>query len=542
MATETTTEERRLEQLHHIELQVPIKMGWFNGRPRFWWGIGMTAIFTAFLIPSLLLGFGRLIVVAFGLFELLLWLWGFWRVPYENRRTTKMAMTYRLTSRRMKRQKEELIRSDPWPETGEILGAYDPDVPPPSKTEIIGDLDFRAHTLETEDGKDELGVIIDDPVWKTASSTFELFGASLLTADDATVEERLSMWANLMAALGADSDPVRWLKLRDLKFQGEPVNGQHILDHIRGSSNLPGGPGPLDTTFVERLEAKAATTWNHRTTLTLSCYLPEIKRLIEQRGSVEQVMQDRMEAMYHGLAEGIEERQISTAGLRDAIVLTKRGLILDTRMALDPVFGLPLWRQDVAAPEGIYLDKYDAYPGFYCLDEEEHPETWLGCVKIGNTYLFGLYGHRLGNVGISSQDWADALAIDVPRVVSLCMEVLPYDVGRNNAAWRTASKTQAVTTPTGEVEYTRVAQIEHDIAARNGLAVRLTPRIVFWGSSPKEVLGNVSQLTGRTNPKGIRWQPLSNRQDKTINTLLATARELHMPQLPLSVRLWGLNQ
>jgi hypothetical protein len=63
-----------------------------------------------------------------------------------------------------------------------------------------------------------------------------------------------------------------------------------------------------------------------------------------------------------------------------------------------------------------------------------------------------------------------------------------------------------------------------------------------WGPTPSDVLRSVSQLTDKANDNGIILEPLSNRQDKTINAVMPTARDLRKPDIPLGLQLLGSKQ
>jgi hypothetical protein len=530
--------ERRIRQLHHIYPQMPIKAGFFPVTFKAFWTIGLFSLVG-------IVGFISAVGSAWqwgGLFTFVtLLFWYFWiiRTPYENKRTTRMAMSYRQNKRRRDRLAERTLHINP-PETREIFGSYDPDVLPPPKIDMIGPLHFN-HVLLDDQGHD-MGVLIDE-LYDTASASLGLKVASILTAADKRVDERLRIFARTIASLAAPDSTAQWFKWRDTTFKGEEVDPENALATMRKNSNLHVVSTPLDGRFAEGMRAGASESWEHRTTVTAVSHLLRIRKQIKQRGSVEQIVLDNMEAINDSITAGAEEGHghLSRMGVRKTGALTHRDTIMDIRVSIDPVFAQKPWQMGAAKKGGIYMDALDAYPGFACFDEDEHPE-WGGCIKVGLTFWYGFEVTHPTQVGLTSEEWAKVLLEPVRRTIVAIFEPMPLREGRNRARWGTASRTMDDPNPADRAAYESAAQVEQDIVNRLGMACPLRLHIGAYGATPEEALAGAKRLDTIAKSNSIMLEPLSGRQEKLINALLPSARDLRLPNIPLWMKLWGYRE
>jgi hypothetical protein len=530
---------KRIDQMHHLYPLTPVRLGPFKISPKFL--IGSALFVFCFIVDAFTLFFAKHAwpaTVAINIGALAFYFVLLHRQSFEGNKP-RLAKVFRKRNKQIKRLRGLTVYVPDQPETGEFFGAIVPDDLPPPKIDLIGELHFDAQPLDDEGG--DMGVLIDVP-YDIASATARVHWSSVRTADETTAGDRLEAYAHMLGAMSAESDVVRWFKWRDMKFQKEAIDPSAIRREVRESSRLQAVPSPeADALFDRRSLEQADKTWIHRSTVTLATYMPQIKGLIEARGGIGEVLLDRMESFGSAVFPDPESTNISPVGIRAAKLLTRRDLILDTRMSIDPVFGQRLWEKGVSRKGGTYIDDYDAYPYFACFDEEAYPE-WKGCIKVGQTYWYGLVFHHLTRVGLTSRKWAELLDVNIKRTVVVTNEPMLEKVARRRARASTAGHARKSHHPSDRVEFQQAARFEEDIAERRGQGGKLRATFGVWGPTPSDVLRSVSQLTDKANDNGIILEPLSNRQDKTINAVMPTARDLRKPDIPLGLQLLGSKQ
>jgi hypothetical protein len=542
MATETTPHNtKRVDQLHHIYPLTPVRLGPFRISPKY--VIGGSLFAFCFVVDFLTLLLAKqawpatlLINISAILFYAIL----LHRQTFEGNKP-RLAKLFRMANKKQKRLRGLTVYVPDQPEISEFFGAYDPDALPPPKIDLIGELHFAAQPLDDEDPDNNMGVL-EDVSYEIASATARVHWSSVLTADESTATQRLVAYANMLAAMSAEADETRWFKWRDTTFLSEAIDPKGILDEVRASSRIQAAPSPAaDELFVRRSLEQAEQSWYHRSTLTLATYMPDIADHIKTHGGVGEVLLDRMEAFGEAVFPDPEAGKISPVGIRAATLLTRRDLILDNRASVDPVFGQPLLEMGVSRKGGPYLDDYDAYPYFACFDEEEYPE-WKGCIKVGHTYWYGLCFNHLTQVGLTSRKWAELLNVKIKRTVVVTNEPMPEKVAKRRTRASTAGRTKESLHPSDRVEFERAAQIEDDLANNRGQGGKLRAIFGMYGATPDETRAGVSRLMNVASKNGIVLVPLTNRQDKTINAVMSTARDLRKPDIPLGLQLLGSKQ
>jgi hypothetical protein len=532
MSTQENTENhRRIEQLHHIYPLRPVRLGRTEIAPSLVWAAVLPPFWIIIFLIALLSHVTLAVVaaVAFGVLAFLFWYLWIHSKPYEEKRKSRLAIYYRKRRKRYRKVRGELDHCWAPEQTKETFGTLNPDTRPPLKIDRIGPLSFHGHALDDK-GQKEIGILNDELVG-TASSTFLLFSASLLNAGDMSVQERLDAFGRMLAVVSRDKY-TRYLEWRDVLYRGEVVNGSEILAKVRDGANIvaPKDPHQLraDTLFAERTEGTAAAAWNHRSSLTLTIDLDQVK------GNAEDLLEERTVAYFRTANQGVDGKSLSALGLRDAYVLNRRDLIVDTRASLDPVGCLPRLLKGIAGDKRIHLDEYDAYPANGCLDPGEHPE-WMGCIKLGGSYVFGLEVAHPTKVGLTSKQWHELLAQEVNRTVVVIFDMKPEDVAKNRATKGAAGLDR----PGNEIAAARAAQIQEDIMIGHNQGGYVRAFVIAWGNTPQEAKADADHLEAFAGARGITLDPMTDREDQIPQILIPAGRGLQLPDLPLWMRLWS---
>jgi hypothetical protein len=519
----TTTQKLRISEEPDIPagpLRINYKLIWITLAL----AVGFAALIATALLGNVLIGIVFCILVM-GLYATLV------GVPwFENWHTTLLAKLYRSGSHKLLGMFGVTRYASNQPLAGERVGGVAPrnkHVQPPA-IKMLGRIDILPYTVRQEDAEGQLieaqlGVARDRR-YQTRAATLQMKGSSLLSVDEETRRSRMSAFGSLLDHVG-ESGLVHRLAWRDQTLMGEVQEPLSLVKHLQASAGLqPRGTTGLDS-FTQHLNEMCTDAVPHRETFTLSVYGPSIKRQAKVAGSQEEVLLQQLRLFYQSvMGDGN-----SPIGLRAAQFLSFQELVLENRLALDPVFAKREWNNLIGrdVPQGT-LTAEEAWPEF----ADFGPDDFC---KLGETFHKGFYVAKFAENGILPDNFWELLEVPVPKTVTTVVQMVPPTLARLRAEYTTTGargrNVDRVTanrriTEADQVAAESVTEHEREIAQSRGRVARARIYVDVTGKSLEEVNAHADAVQKAVINAHFKLRPLVGRQQLGIDAVMPLARGL----------------
>jgi hypothetical protein len=451
--------------------------------------------------------------------------------PFEGLKTTASAKGFRSGNHAYRGLRGQNRHTSDQPQVGEVFGVPNPTKKRkrrPKPVKRIGRVDFIPHEIRGG----TLGVAWDHP-YNTYSSTMWVAGSSLHSDNPRMQMDRLQGFAMLLDQMAEIGSPVHRFKWREQTLLGEQQYPEHLVQTIRDGAMLDSSSYPNEDVLLRRTAEMGRESVIHRTTMSLSVYAPHVKREAKAVGGAENVLVQQLKDFY-GSAMGTEEGY-SPIGLKAATFLTYNELVLENRLALDPVFAQPYW-QEWPGPEDDddRLSEYDAWPGYVNLEHDDY-------CRLGETYHMGFYIEEFPRQGMLPDQFWNILKLRIPKTVTTVFEMVPIHRAERRAQYATSGargsnvdRAQAQRRVTESQMRTERLATEHEreIAEQTGQVGRIRCYIDLTGASLEEVRANAQTLRGATRDARFIIEPLVGRQHVGIEAVMPTGRGLATIPVP----------
>lgn len=454
---------------------------------------------------------------------------------YERGETSGLAMAYRQSSRQFRRFRGAAQGFSESPEIGELVGADSPE-PRPKPIKQIGRVDFSAYKIPSG----MLGWSWDHR-YNTYSATILCHFSSFLSAGTWTQDKRRGGFAALLDSIAEDGSLIHRLSWRDQTFLGEYLDIAQNLEAIQKGANLTREECPNQAMVLENLaRISEEDSLFHRTTMTVSIYAPDAKHEARSLGiSIEEVLATQLEAF---LSQALGPNgSPSPVGLVSARVLTYNALVMENRLALDPIYAQHLWQRWLEArDEAVKLSEQLAWPDNWDFDPSDH------CV-LGETVHKCSYIPQLAKRGMQPDQFWKIIQVPVRKTITVVYQMLPLEQGLihaevSRAAAASISHDRELTNKASKAVHEVAVQDararEYEIATSQGRVGRLRCYVDLWGSTLDEVVVAQTKLNNAIVDARFRLQPLLDRQHLGIYATMPIGRGLAAPTGGLGILRW----
>ncbi len=527
----TTIQQER----HLIPVEPDIQAGRFPLNYKLLWAISLFALSGLVIIISSIAGrilAGLGFAGAVTLFYLLTI-----QLPLSSDyKTTVLAKAYRNGTHRFHKLVGWSRHSSDQPAAGEVFG-HNPPRNNPGKEwiRLIGPVDFyplRVNTLAAPEDKTPPLGIAHDKRYGTRSAVLWAAGSALSSADSHTQKEQQEAFAHLLDLLADLESPLYRFTWSEQTLMGEPQRPLELIEAIRSGAQLEPREAPNQGVFQQRTAEMGNDSIVHRTTMTLALYDKYIRSQAKAMGSPEDVIIGMLDMFYNAAMPGDRRSPI---GLRAASFLTHNQLVLENRLALDPVFAQPIWQQglDSLGPNDL-LDRSNAWPGHADFKPEDY-------CKLGSTYHMGFYIAEFTRTGVLPDQFWSILKVRVPKRVTVVIEMVPAHRAQRRAEWTTTgaegANVERVTKNRRVTAFQRVAadaaaQHEAELAENKGQVGRMRCYIDVTGATLDEVMFNAGEIRKACTGARFVLEPLVGRQHLGIEATMPVGRGLASIPLP----------
>jgi hypothetical protein len=531
----TTSEKKRFFLPTEVPIQNgPLKLNWQLGWLAFFSLTSLLAIVVSSVANQIVLGlvYTVMAILAYVFFIL---------VPlFEGMRTTASGMLFRKGSQQFYTQVGQNRYSSEQPLDGERFGVASHAKKGRAKQPHInrfGRIDFE--TDIDDDPTEQLGQPATPPVgiahdrkYGTWSATILASGESTLGASPLVQNARYEAFAKLLNSLAEIDNPVHRLAWRDQTVLGEPQNPSALKKTISQAMGLtPRVPAHADLAAAS-LTKMGEDSVIHRTTFSLSVHGPSVKRAAKLLDGPKEVLLQQLDNFYSGIVGSDNQSPI---GLRSATVLSYNQLVLENRMALDPVFAKRNWqRWQTLQARAQLLDPSEAWPGNADFGNANY-------VLLGETYHMGFYVKGVSQSGVFADQFWDILKVSVPKIVTTIVEMVPAKRSRRRAEWgatgalgfnnqRVVSNRRV--TATQGVFASDAARHEQELAEKEGREGRLRSYIDVTGASLDEVMAHATAITKAGSNAPFSLESLTDRQIIGTEVCMPLTRGLASVPIP----------
>jgi hypothetical protein len=482
--------------------------------------------FCAFLYTRDKTGLGVLTALFVGLL-VLCWYLVIYKKSFNKNQTPAIGVFFDWANRTTGRVTGSIKGFSESPEVGELMWE-DENSKRPKPIRKLGKVHFNAHELSG--GK--MGWVRDFK-YKTLSVTILCkFSSFALSGSDAQ-ERRMARFADLLDTVSESGGHIHRLAWRDQTFIGEHHDSARNLEVIRNGAKLTRPPEdcPNQEAVLEAIAAKAQDSLFHRTTITLGFYKPTVEKEAKKLGGTPEEFLTDYIGTFLDQAVGPKGAP-SPIGLTSARVLTYNSLVLENRLALDPVYGQFLWQQWLAGrDENQMLDEHLAWPGNWDFEPNDY-------CQLGETFHRCTYIPRFGKRGMPVDQFDSIVRVPVRKTITTVFQMLDPEQGLRHAEVSRAAATnstiaRATHGKTSKARLDAAAEetrsFEHEVAYTRNRVGRVRTYIDLWGSSPIEVMASQVKLRAAIVDARFTNEALNGRHHWGIYAAMPVARGLASP-------------
>jgi len=455
------------------------------------------------------------------------WYFAVYKKSFRKNQIPAVALLFEKTNRTSSKLMGSLRGFGENPESGETLTEEKkPQRPKPIRK--IGKIHINAHALPA--GK--LGWALDYR-YNTYSVTVLCKFSSFALASTESQERRLARFADLLDSVSESGGHFHRLVWRDQTFVGEHQDVQRNWEEIRRGAKLTrrAEDCPNLDAVLSGIAAKADDSLLHRTTMTLVFFRPVVDKAAKKLGlTPSELIANHLDS-FLSQARGPEGAP-SPLGLTSARALTYNNLVLENRLALDPVRGQSLWQHWLAArDESETLSEQIAWPGSWDFEPVEY-------CRLGETYHRCTYIPGFGARGMLVDQFNGIISVPVRKTVTTVFQMLDPEQGMTHAEVSRAAATNATNSRKFagksnkaklEVAEEEARSFEYEVAYRRGRVGRLRSYIDLWGSSSDEVMAAQDKLRSATVDARFTYEALDGRHHLGIYAAMPFGRGLASP-------------
>lgn len=422
------------------------------------------------------------------------------------------------------------------PEVGELI-AEEQQTKRPKPIRKIGKVQFNAHQLSGG----MMGWAHDRRKNTYSATILCKFSSFALSGSDAQ-DRRLARFADLLDTMSESGGNIAW---RDQTFIGEFHDADHNLGVIRKGANLTRRREdcPNQEEVLASIAAKSEDSLFHRTTITLGYYKPTIDKEAKKQGlSAPEMLTGHLGAF---LSQALgPEGAPSPIGLTSAKVLTYNNLVLENRLALDPVYGQFLWQRWMAArDESEMLDEQIAWPGNWDFEPKDY-------CQLGETFHRCTYIPKFARRGMPVDQFDSIIRVPVRKTITTVFQMLNPEQGMKHAevsraAAANSTLKRAVGSKASKARLDSAAEearsFEIEVAYRRSRVGRVRTYIDLWGSSPEEVMASQVRLRAAIVDARFTNETLEGRHHWGIFAAMPLGRGLASPTGPFASTLRWLG-
>ena len=338
--------------------------------------------------------------------------------------------------------------------------------------------------------------------------------------------DRLSAFAAILDRWASAASPVHRFSWTVQTLVGETLNPSEMVSEARKQVGIQPNPSLDLNDITSRRAQMAEKSMQHRVSFTISVHAKRVTRLAKHVGGVEEVLYDQLAEFFNAL--GLDSSN-QTLGLKQGTFLGYNELILENRLALDPVFAKPLLHQVKATREGyVFATQHPAWPKFVDFSSDDY-------CRLGLTFHKGYYIAEMPRHGLLPTQLWQILSLDIPKTVTAVYEMLPIRQAERRARWAT-SATRSVNVDDDRADrYVSQAQhvreesmVDHEreIANNVGQVGRLRVYIDLNAPSLEQLEVNAARFETVAQDSRFLIEPLVGRQYEGIEVLMPACRGL----------------
>lgn len=544
MATSSQDSPRRV----NIPKDKPLLFKWFPGDARTYVWLTLAFLGGAFtFLSGLMAGTLVSVVGGFAVWVLCLLAWLFLvAVPaFDGFRHTWLAKRYRKLARRVKNFLGYNTYISDAPETGEswderILTEEEKEHIRQRKPKVwkaIGNIRVEHRPLRNGSN---VGVGVDNLL---ASHTGTLICAhgSFLSVDDATADEMNQGFARILDAAATTSSPIHRLAFREQTFKGEYFNAYRNYDQMRDRLGLTREDPPGKDVVLAAMNKLGPQSQVRRTTFSLACYNNHIASEVAAMQNGDKSVNGYHEVVYQMMRDFYAQLKgkgsgMSPVGMKPgSSVLTYNDLVMEIRLALDPVFMWQYINSDWPKPDDDQLLHEDLMlPGW--ADLQRSTTHWYA----GSSVHRGFIVREFPQNGMPPDAFYELLKTRTNKTVTTVFEMLPAARGRRLAE---AHTNVASDTP-GDQEFfqrrrTEAEKVEEETLREHERNVvyhrvgRVRSYVDFFGPSEAEVDADIKLAQDAWLDASFLMDPLAgDEMEAGAHAALPFARGLARFPLP----------
>jgi hypothetical protein len=454
--------------------------------------------------------------------------------PFDRLRTSALTLLYRRSRRTTRNIKGQNVFVTDLPEIGQSFGMEETAetrrenklyFPP------VGKITFFPYPTGIDDqGKplEPLG-IIQDRRKHTRSVVLWTVGSSLLgsaTADHERRQDAFSRVQQVCLELGT----VYRIGWRVQTFIGEPQNPEATVALLRAGANLPPSTSPPSDVFTSNLIKMGEDSVVHRTTMVFTIDTHAVKQQAKAHGGSSEAVLVGMLGAIQAAVMGADGEK-SPLGLRAASFLTYNDLIMETRLALDPVHAQPLWEGWAGLQDPTQLLRPSfAWPGY--ADFRTSPD-WG---RAGETYHVGRYFDTYNPLGVFPDQVGTIAEVRVPKTMTTIVQLVPTQQAHRRAEWaktslRSTNRGSSSVTELRDIEEGRATSHAREVAEGNSIG-RVRTYIDVTAASISEALENARLVdTVATGTQSVIF-PMTAKHDLSVQAAMPAGRGLAAVKYP----------
>lgn len=381
---------------------------------------------------------------------------------------------------------------------------------------------------ETSEGEAPILGIAQDIPYHQFSATFRGSCWSLLSDDEVGQLDRLAAFAYLLDRFAETGNPICRFKWQIKTTIGTVLNPVRTVKRVREDAGFNANPLLDATSLFADMERMAKSSIDeHRLTFTLTLDPSQLGDELEKAGSVEAVLYDYMAAFYASLQ--LDGLSSSPLGLMEGYALDYNQLLLENRLALDPVFAHPvIKRMQAAGQDLVFANQQPAWPKFFDFSDPEF-------ARVGETIHMGFYIEDTPSNGLSPTQLWSIIKLPIPKTITVVYAMLPVRQAERRAQWAAnAAYVARGDSERSDVRVTRaearaqeaLEQHEDELALNVGQDGRARIYIDVVGAAVEEARNNALQLRNAALAARFLIEPLTGRQQDGLEVLMPAGRGL----------------
>lgn len=373
--------------------------------------------------------------------------------------------------------------------------------------------------------------ILRDRRYKTYNATLDCQFSSFILDDEETLQRRMKAWAILHDRLSSPGSKIERVSFRVQTFYREPRNALQTLAAIRRGAGLNRYNAPNETVLLRRFEELGEDSVFHRATMTIAISAPKQKEAAKSlEGGLEELLAMEVQS-FLAIALG-NEGGVSPIGLKSAPVLTRNKLVLEKLLALDPIYGQPVWqRWGQSYDESQLLDASIATPAFADFQRDDY-------CQIGRTFHAGYITSEPEQRGVLPSHFWNLVKVPVPKIITCVYYGMPPKKALEGAELRRGSargrnreleSRNIQLKSVQEVEAEEARTHEDELARNLGQVGRERCYIDLTAASVDELRANQLRLENARWDSRFVLTPLDGRPHLAPSAAMPLARGLALP-------------